>query len=45
MNTSDDDNDDDSMDTIPCDIPDADPFTVASTALKQLAHENGFNIS
>ena len=35
---------DDSMDTLPCNLPETDPFTVASTALEQLAHENGFAI-
>ena len=35
---------DDSMDTLPSNLPETDPFTLASTALEQLAHENGFAI-
>ena len=32
---------DDSMDTLPCNLPETDPL---SNALGQLAHENGFAI-
>ena len=35
---------DESMDTFPCNLPETDPLTVASNALEQLAHENGFAI-
>ena len=35
---------DDSMDTLPCNLPGPDRYTVASTALEKLAHENGFAI-
>ena len=32
------------METLPCNLPETDPLTVASNALEQLAHENGFAI-
>ena len=35
---------DDSMDTLPCSLPETEPFIVASNALEQLPYENGFAI-